>query len=98
MYSILSAAESIQILAVVGEAKPHVKHQDGPLTLLGSKLCTAKKRKKRKYIIFNFQMQYSVRMEGVLGHIINNYCTLAIHSLSRKYSNTTLAPKLGFSG
>ena len=34
-------------------------------------------------------MQYSVRMEGVLGHIINNYCTLAmysVHSLSRKYS------------
>ena len=52
MYSILSAAESIQILAVVGEANPHVKHQDGPLTLLSSKLCTAKKKKEKEIYYF----------------------------------------------
>jgi len=51
MYSILSAAESIQILAVVGEAKPHTEHQDGPLTLLSSKLGTAKKKKGKEIII-----------------------------------------------
>jgi len=88
MYSILSAAESIQILAVVGEAKPHTEHQDGPLTLLSSKLGTAKNKKGKEinYIIFNFQMQYFVCMECVLGHIIIVYI-----ECSRKYLNTTLA-------
>ena len=71
MYSILSAAESIQILAVVGEAKPHTEQSGWPSHIVRLKVRSSKKKKKkRKYIIFNFQMQHSVCMECVLGHIV----------------------------
>ena len=52
IYSILSAAESIQILAVVGEAKPHTEQSGWPSHIVRLKVMYSKKKKEKEIYYF----------------------------------------------